>query len=243
MLTYLAIFLSIALLLGVFIHRAVALKGEKNEVVKEVKEEVKEEVEEKVKVKKKDVQEASDLCERGVNLVNIGKEDEALKCFVRALSLDPNNLEIKYHLGMLYLSKEMYSAAAALFKELSELDDDPVHFSHLGYALYKQSDYPAAADSYKKAIVLDDSRPQRFVSLAQVYRDMGHPYHALIALDKALNLNDQDIEILLLAADLFLEVERPEEALPSLNLVLEIDPDNVEAKEMKKVLLKQNLPQ
>lgn len=204
-------------------------KGGPVEVVKEEKVE-----EEEVIVPKKvssDVQmEVEGLCKRAEALLRQGKEDEAVKCFVQALALDEFHQETQHKLAMLYLEKQMFSAASALFKELGDSTKDPVHYSHLGLALYQQSNFSEALEAYQKAIALDPSRPQRFVSLAQVYRALGRLNHAVSALRKAVEIDGENLDIVFFLADLQLELGNTDEALVILKKLLEIEPEHNEAK-------------
>ena len=188
----------------------------------------------KVKLDKNEKEDVQALYNRGEDLLKAGKDDDAIKCFVQVLSIHQDHLETQQKLAMLYLQKQMYGAAAALFQRLADLTEDPVHYSHWGLALYQQSSFAQAKLAYQKAIVLDSSRPQRFASLSQVYRAMGHGYNAMIALNKALELDDKRVEFLYLMADLQVELGNFKEAEESLKKIFEIDPKNQEAEALMK---------
>lgn len=174
-----------------------------------------------------------ELCQRGEALIKAGKDDEAVKCFVQALTLDELHMETQHKLAMLYLGKQMYSAAAALFKQIAELNEDPVSYSHLGLAYYQQNEYTSALDAYKKAVDLDPSRPNRFVSLAQVYRALGQFNHAVVALNKAMEMDEKNIELLCLLAHLQIELKDFNKARELIGQILEVEPENEVAKELK----------
>ena len=83
-------------------------------------------------------------------MLKAGKEEDAIKCFVQALALNELHDETQHRLAVLYLKKQMYGAAAALFKRLLESKEDPVYYSHLGLALYKQSSFEELSLLIKK---------------------------------------------------------------------------------------------
>ena len=178
------------------------------------------------------------MCKKGVNLIKVGKEEDAIKCFVQALALNELHNETQHRLAVLYLKKQMYGAAAALFKRLVESSEDPVYYSHLGLALYKQSNLEEAKSAYQKAVELDPQRAARFVSLAQVYRAMGQLEHSLVALDKALEIEKENMDFLLLLASIQVELKNNKEALVVLEKILEINPENKDAASMLKDLKK-----
>jgi tetratricopeptide (TPR) repeat protein len=225
--TYLIIFLAALVFVLVFLHR-VFLMGKKAE--KKIVEEVPEEkADESVKLLKKDKSKAEALCEKGKQLVKAGKDEEAIKSFVQALAIDPNHADTQHELAMLYLNKQMYSSAAALFKQLAEALENPIHYSHLGFALYQQNQFEEAKNAYQQAIVLDPSRPQRFISLAQVYRSLKQPDLSIIAINKALELDKDNLDFLFLLAELHNDLQKIEDCKLVLKKILELDAENKEA--------------
>lgn len=183
------------------------------------------------------------LCKRGEAMINAGKDEEAIKCFVQALAIDCVHLETQHKLAMLYLQKQMYGAAAALFKELAAATQDPVHYSHLGLALYQQSDYEQAKIAYQTALTLDPSRPQRFVSLSQVYKAMGQIQNSIISLNKAIEIDAENLEYLFLLADLQVELGEIAKAKEIIQKLLVSDPKNKEAKAILREIKKMEEPQ
>lgn len=237
--TYLIIFISALVLLLVFVRRFVLFlrkitndkdsqnmakeDGENKEVQTDIKPE-----------KKGKNSEVEALCKRGEVLLQAGKDDDAIKCFVQALALDNLHLETQHKLAMLYLQKQLFGAASALFKQLADLTQDPVHYSHLGLALYQQNDFKEAKEAYQKAITLDSTRPQRFVSLSQVYRSLGEVHNAIVALNKAIEMDENNTDFLILLATLQMELGNAVEAKEILNKILIVDPKNKEAKTLLK---------
>lgn len=187
-------------------------------------------------------EEVERLFKRGVAMIKAGKDDEAIKCFVQALAIDELHIETQHRLALIYLQKQMYAASAALFKKLGELTQDPLHYSHLGLALYQQSEYGAARDAYQKAVDLDPSRPQRFVSLSQVYRAMGQLNNAMVALNKAIEMDGENLEFLFLVGDLQAELGNKDAARQAFEKILVMDPKNKEVKMAIKALSQGSQP-
>jgi len=207
------------------------MRRSQNASVVEVEEEVVEEVKKKPKKISKDIlEEVDSLCKKGEGFLKQGKDEEAIKCFVQALALDEFHHETQHKLAVLYLQKQMFSAAAALFRQLAEATDDPVHYSHLGLALYQQSSYDEALAAYQKAVDLDGSRPQRFVSLAQVYKALGKLHHASVAVVKAMELDEENVDLIFLLADLQVQLGNVREGKELLAKLLSIEPQHPEAK-------------
>jgi tetratricopeptide (TPR) repeat protein len=238
--TYLAIFFSLAVLAGIFVRRVFYYYKEKkggpepgaDKLVREKEEEA---IEDKLKkLSRADKKSVEELCEKAESKLKRGNEDEAIKFFVQALAVDDLHIEAQHKLAMLYMKKQMFSAAAALFKNLGELTREAVHYSHLGLALYRQSSFEEARDAYQKAVDLDPSRPQRFVSLAQVYRSLGQLHNTAVALNKAIEIDKENMDYLFLLVDVQAEMGNFDEAIEILNQILEMEPGNEEAMRLLK---------
>lgn len=237
--TYLAILFSFLLLVAVFVHRIMsnkrALLQEKARVEAKAAMEAQEsEEEKKVRLSREQKSQVESLCKRGEALINSGKDEEAIKCFVQALSINSQHPETQQRLALLYLQKQMYSAAAALFQQLAQQTSDPMHYSHWGLALYQQSDFENAKIAYQTAVELDPSRPQRFISLSQVYKALGQLSNAIIATNKALEIDKKNIEFLYQLADLQAEAGNYLEAKETLKALFETDASNRAAKTLLK---------
>lgn len=237
--TYLAILGSGVVLLGIFVHRFVIF--EKTSKFKEMPKEGVEEVAdddlpEKKRLSKDDREKLGQLYEDADSLLKKGKDDLAIKNFVQILAIDAHHLETLSALAILYLQKQMYGAAAALLKQLADQTGKAVHYSHLGLALFQQAEYEAARDAYQTAVDLDPARPQRFASLAQVYKALGQMNHAIMALNKAIELDRENQDLLFLLTDLQIELEDFVAAKKIIEEMLESDPKNKEAKDYLKRL-------
>lgn len=243
--TYLAILFSFSVVLIIFarkwylFNKKLSSSGDESRGVNLAEEDDSSEALKKVKISKEDREEVENLCKKGESMLKVGKDEEAVKCFVQALAIDPLHEETLHKLALLYFQKQMYGAAAAAFKQLGEISNDAVHYSHLGLALYQQNNFEEAKAAYQKAVEIDPSRPQRFVSLAQVYRSLGQGHHAIVALNKALELEEENVDFLYLMADLQLALENIEESKDALRKLFDLDPSNKEAKallrEIKKI--------
>lgn len=229
--------------MAVFVHRVV---GNRRKIVdQKAQAEAKEamaaeesEEEKKIRLSREEKDQVETLCKRGEALINSGKDEEAIKCFVQALSINSQHQETNQRLALLYLQKQMYSAAAALFQQLAQQTNDPMHYSHWGLALYQQSDFENAKTAYQTAVDLDPSRPQRFISLSQVYKALGQLANAIIATNKALEIDDKNIEFLYQLADLQAEAGNYLAAKETIGKLFEIDAGNGAGKSLLKEISK-----
>lgn len=77
-------------------------------------------------------------------IVNVGRilyfgrrYDEGLKYFHEVIDKNPNYLKARYMLGLLYIQKEMYSEALAVFERLYDSDEKALAAAALGYTYGK----------------------------------------------------------------------------------------------------------
>ncbi len=241
--TYLVIFLSIAVVVGVFVRKAILyfkktenLNTDKGSSIKMEDEDINDA---KKRISKTDKELVEDLCKEGDLKLKAGKEEEAIKFFVQALAINECHIETQQKLAMLYMEKRMFAAAAALFKSLGTLTGEAVHYSHLGLALFQQNLFEEAKEAYQKAVDLDPSRPQRFASLAQVYRSLGQLQNAIIALNKAVEIDNTGLDFLFMLIDIQTELKNFDLAIDITKRVLEIDPANEEAKKYLRTIQKE----
>ncbi|MFC1615718.1 tetratricopeptide repeat protein [Patescibacteria group bacterium] len=247
--TYLTIFASIFALLIVFTRRAVLVYRGKKILAStgdrlEDADLDKMSKEKKKKLSRDQKSQVEDLRDKAERMIKVGKEEEAIKHFIQALAVNESDEETLHKLGMLYMKKKMFSPASALFKQLITINEDALHYSHLGLSFYHLQDFEGARHAYQKAVELDEKRPQRFVSLCQVYRSLDYPHAAIIALNKAVELEKENLDLKVLLADLMLDIKELFKAETILKELFDLDPDNPGAKavfeDLKKIRREKN---
>src|SRR3989338_581027 len=120
--TYLAILFSFSVVLIIFGRRWYLLNkkrqsGDGSEILEAKKEDIEGDLPEKIKISKEDREEVENLCKKGESLLKSGRDEDAVKAFVQALTIDPLHEETLHKLALLYFQKQMYGAAAAAFKQ------------------------------------------------------------------------------------------------------------------------------
>lgn len=163
-----------------------------------------------------------------------GRLDEAEPLFLAVIDADDTHLDAHHKLGLLHMKREDFPNAELYFSKLVNLKKDPVYFSNLGAALYRQQRLIEAAEAYENAIAMDDKRAARLQSLAQVYYELGEDEKALKYFEMAAKRKHKDVPLKLILADYYERLERWEDAYSVLKDVLELEPYNKDAKAMLK---------
>lgn len=179
--------------------------------------------------------EAKMLYSKAMIFYERGELDEAEKKLIQVTALDQNFVDASHRLGLIYLKQAQFSKAEALFRQLvDQMEHDAVYHSNLGRALYEQEKLEEALEFYLKSLEIDDSRPGRFVSTAEVYRQLNNKEKAQEMYEAALKLDPTNIDYLLTYAQFLIEENNFQKAQFYLDKVLKIQPDNAVALEMKK---------
>jgi tetratricopeptide (TPR) repeat protein len=224
--TYLAIFLCVFFLLLVFVRRLIITLTKKPETEESSTPEPPQKTDStpKQRLSKDEKAELQRLYKRSLALIKKKDPKEAVKVLVQALAVDPLYLDALRELGKLYLDQKMWGKASAVYTTLSEKTDDPVDFSHLGLAFYNAGELEDAAKSYQEAISRDPKRHQRYISLGCVYLDSGKPPLALIAFNKALEKEPNNVDYMLLLADAHKSMAQFDDAKKILEKAIKTNP-------------------
>ena len=135
--------------------------------------------------------------------------DEAIDCYNRLLEIEPQNAQVYYELGHLYLDKNEKMNAANAFKLALNLDKKNafIHNS-LAYSLLQLGLNDEAIEHYKEAINLNPDNEWTSIvaqALGTVYMEIKHNSEAAIAMyQTALVLNPDCPEIYISMGDVFL---------------------------------------
>lgn len=156
---------------------------------------------------------------------------DAKKVLHHILSLEPKQVEAEKKIGCILLKEGEDKKAEAIFRTVLESHEDPVVYSNLGLALFNQKRFEEAVSMYEKAILLDDSRSARFVSLAHVYHEMGETNKALKNFEQAAAREPRNINYLFIISDYYQQKGESLKVRETLDRILDIEPFNEEAKE------------
>jgi len=164
--------------------------------------------------------------------VSMGRKhyDDARECFLAVIDSDENHLDAHLQLGLICMKQEDFPNAELYFSKLVNLKKDPVFFSNLGAALYRQARLIEAAEAYENAIAMDDKRANRLQSLAQVYHELGNYEKALKYFELASQRKPKDADLKMILAEYYVRLERLEEAVAVYEKLLESDPYNEDLK-------------
>jgi len=164
---------------------------------------------------------------RGMALLGLARFEEAVEAFDMAIELDPEwdhphcgKAEAMHRLGLLKEAEVEYRTAL----RLDELD--PLKWQDLGNVLLDMNRYRDSLRAFRRAAGLDDKLVRVHSGMAHCLDMLGRPHEALVAYDKALELDAEDPAIWNNRAVLLTEgLQREDEALVSYQRAIELDPE------------------
>lgn len=176
-------------------------------------------------------QQVRSLLRTAERLLASGKEEEAERTLIQALTIQPHMPEVQEQLAQLYLLTHRDQKAEAMYRELLHSSSDAAHYAALGLTEERQGKYRESCLSYQEALKKDPKNPERAAALgraciaAQCFAD------AIPHLEKAACSCPRDTELLHLLAGCHVRMGAAEKAEEVYRRIHQIEPYNEEVKE------------
>ena len=174
----------------------------------------------------------------GLALYGLGRHEEAITSYDRAISLDPGRAATHIDRALPLAGLGRHEEAIASCGRAAEIDPslpDP----HLVMTdVLADTDRPAEAlAACGRAVELDGSLPRAHLVRGGILVGMDRTDEALAAYDKSIELDEYNESVHVRRADLLAAAGRTTEALAAYDAAIEIDPRYAEAHFRKAVLL------
>ena len=169
--------------------------------------------------------------DKGNQLLQEGKLEDAIAAYCRAIELNPVNSWFHQHLGEALAKQGQFEEAVTAFRCAIELKPDFYwSYHHLGDALAQQQKWEEAAEVFRKGIELNAQHFGTYCGLGQSLEKIGLLDEAISAYRRASELNpDADwIHHALVNALQQRTQSDLAEAIAAYHHMIELNPDNVE---------------
>lgn len=136
--------------------------------------------------------ERADLCE------SLGDYDSAVKNYRHALSIQPDDLLIKFNLGQTFIRINDYKNAVKTFEKIYAVDSTNVMFNkYFALATYKAGLNEKAVGLYEKYIVQNPNDLSAYINMAKAYGEMKNDKGAFNALISAKRIfpNNKTVDL------------------------------------------------
>ena len=127
---------------------------------------------------------------KGFLLNGLGRYDEAIKAYEKAIEVNPNNADAHNNLGHTYSEKGMFDEAILAYKEAIAINpNDVVVHNNLGNAYDGKRMYDEAILAFKKAIAINPDYALAHNNLGLAYRKKEACDNAILACKKIIALD------------------------------------------------------
>ena len=170
----------------------------------------------------------------------MGRTNEAIEAYQRAIQLAPTQMFPWNNLGILYFKLNRTEDALVAFQKAIEIKPgDAVGWNGLGDVYMKLSRPEEAVRSYLKAIEFTPNFPAAWCGLGDAYYSANNIENAFKAYQKSFTLNRRSTQAIIGLARVLAAQERENNAVQAYEAALNLDPRNATAwNELGKVCLK-----
>lgn len=165
----------------------------------------------------------------GMRAQRMGRADYAIKCFTEALAIQ-EDFETMSYLAQVYIQTNQPEEARKLLERMTEIE--PTHtatYLQLANVCYMQEDYPAMAESAKKAIGIEEGNAIAHYLLAKADNGQGDGLMCIAHLTKAIVLKDDFLEARLLRAEALVQMRQYKDATEDIDAILAQNPEEESA--------------
>ena len=173
--------------------------------------------------------EAWEWSNKGFSLDSLGRHEEALRCFDKALELDPRDAAVWNNKGTSLGSLGRHEEAIRCYDKALELD--PQHTSawyNKGTVFSGLRRHEEAIRCYDKALELDSRLASAWENKGTSMGRLGRQEEAIRCYDKALELDPRDAKAWRNKGKRLADLSRYEEALICFDKARELEPQNTE---------------
>jgi tetratricopeptide (TPR) repeat protein len=173
---------------------------------------------------------AEEWLEKGVDLANREKYEEALKAFDKALEINPQFAEVLINRGIALNNLARYEEALEDFEKAMEINPDFAEaWTGKGVALYYLGRYKEALEAFEKAIEINPQYANAWYNKGITLDKLKKYEEALKAFEKAIEINPQYADAWNNKGVTLGHLKRYEDALKAFEKAIKIDPKNVVA--------------
>ena len=166
----------------------------------------------------------------GASAAQLGKLDEAVLAFQKALSIKPNDAQAYYNMGNALKDQEkLEEAIDAYRKALSIKPDYADAYVNMGNVLTDQEKLEDAIEAYNRALSNEPDNAEAHYNMGNALKDQEKLEEAIDAYRKALSIKPDYADAYVNMGNVLTDQEKLEDAIEAYNGALSNEPDNAEA--------------
>jgi len=173
----------------------------------------------------------------GKNYYNLNKLSLAIQNSRKAVELNPNQKEYYALLSDVYSTARQFDSAAVTLENALQLDSTDVELYYKLAKLYESSKPLKAIETYEKVIAIIGPDWNVLIRVAELYEKLGNLDAAVSSIEKLISLDPANISLQKILIDFYQKSNKPDNALEVVNDILELTPDDLDARERKAQIL------
>jgi len=179
--------------------------------------------------------------DKGIELYDLGKYEEAITYFKKALEIDPNNAHALNNIGRAYAQLADYEIAKKYFEQAIQIDPNYQNaLSNLGHVYQILGKYEEAIKYYEESLKINPNNIEVIKNTGYTLSELDKHEESIEYFKKALEIDPNDANVLNYMGVELGKLGKYEEANKAFDKALEIDPNNSDVLKNKKILDKLN---
>ena len=167
----------------------------------------------------------------GAAHAGLGRHDDAVESFRRAIDIDPNVAEAHFNHGLALKNKGDQAAAIDSYRRAIEIRPAyPEAFYNLGISLKAVGDLSGAIDCYRRAIEINPGYVRALRNLGNLLKSTGDFAGALECYKQEFRIQPNEANLNISLGDTLAALHRYDDAIDAYERALKIDPENLDAK-------------
>jgi tetratricopeptide (TPR) repeat protein len=165
--------------------------------------------------------------QKGKNLFEENKLEEAIGYYKKSASLYPENDNLFYQMGLAFLNLEQYKEAIEAFQKTAELNPkNEAVYNVLGLTFLKLKQYKEAAEAYQNAVELNPENEFALSGLGIAFSNIKQYKEAIEVFQKAVELNPENEFAYNRLGSVFFNLKQYEEAINAFQIAVELNSEN-----------------
>ena len=170
---------------------------------------------------------ADEWIEKGNELYNQKKYNEAIEAYQSAYDVDNQNAIACYGTGNSYDEIKDYGAAIEWYRKAIAIKPDfDYAYNNMGSAYYKQNKYDDAIESYKQTIKINPKHKYAYLNLARSYLSKEDYKQALKFAKKSVEMNSGRAQDYYIRGLCYEKLNKYKDALNDFEKAVKLDPQN-----------------
>ena len=166
----------------------------------------------------------------GASAAQIGKLDEAIFAFKKALLIKPDSAGAYNNMGNAIKNQGKLEEAIEAYKKALSINPDYAEaYLNMGNALKNQGKLEEAIEAYKKALSINPDYAEAYNNLGVTLKEQGKLEQALEIYNKATLIKPDYADPYYNKAAILQDQGKPDEAIEAYNKTINIEPNNAEA--------------